>query len=614
MAQKKKKLPKSEDGTDNPTDNQSVVNALSSYWHEADNARKGGPNPRDDKWKENLDLYWNRYDFSGKAPWQAKVVMPEVPNFVDRFASAMKEAMVAVPEGFYTIHDPTDTEGDLSKKLKAMLDVWLSTAGTSPTGQTLGFPAVFEEQMKLGAILACCAVVEWKRDVKYGRVSMETVDPRFVWLDHTGRAQYRIRRFEKDRGALKEMIALKDSNGQSIFKLEEIGALIGHMEQGDQEYREQISGHGQHITSPRNTITFDEYYANVIGPDGKSMFDGRSLCTVAQQQFLIRGPEKNPYWHGQDWMITAPLVTVPMSVYGRSYMEDFGAVARAYTELTNLLLDAVFTSSLKAFVMVPGMLINPGQAVEGIHPNKNFLLEEGVRAEDFAKALDLGNLPKEAVDMWQALKNELRESANMNEIGLGQFAPHGRTSATEVSETKQSSSAVIRSIAQTAETRFLEPALDLIWKTGLQFMSPNNPALRRAVGDEMFHALYTRRRELVSMPITMQARGISTMIQKSQKLKAVLGVLQIIMSNPNMAQAFFQDVDMRRLIALIFDLSDIDLTKIQTSQRDALIQSIVEPLQGAQAAAADGGGAAPGGSPGASEAADVAALMGVTRG
>jgi hypothetical protein len=614
MVNRLKKVPKSEGGTEGAMDTQSIVNSLSSSWDEADNARRSGPNPRDDKWQENLDLYWNRYDFSGKAPWQAQVVMPEVPNFVDRFASAMKEAMVAVPEGFYTIADPTDTEGDVTKKVKAMLDVWLSQSGTAATGQPLGFPAVFEEQMKLGAILACCGVVEWKRDVKYGRVTLETVDPRFVWQDPTGRAQYRIRRYTKDRTALKEMIGLKDSNGNSIFRLEDMGALVGHIEQNDQLYMDQLAGHGQEVTSPRAPITFDEYYARIIGPDGKPLHGGRTLTTVAQKQFLVRGPEVNPYWHGQDWVLYAPLVTVPMSVYGRSYMEDFGAVARAYTELTNLLLDAVFTSSLKAFVMVPGLLLNPQQASEGIHPNKQFLLEEGVRPEDFAKALDLGNLPAEAITMWQSLKAELRESANMNEIGLGQFAPNGRTSATEVSATQQSSSAVIRSIAQTVETRFLEPALDLMWKTGLQFMSKEDPALSRAAGPAMFQALFARRKELVSSPITFQARGISTLIQKSQKLRAILGLLQIIASNPQMAQSFFQAVDMRRLVTLLFDLSDIDLTKLQTSERDQLIRSITEPMQQAQAAqgGAPGGGQQP--SPGQSEAASVASLMGVARG
>src|ERR1700678_2601210 len=62
-----------------------LVQALQGYWNESDNNRKSGLNPREDKWRENLNLYWNRVDFSKKAQWQSKETMPEVPAFVDRF-------------------------------------------------------------------------------------------------------------------------------------------------------------------------------------------------------------------------------------------------------------------------------------------------------------------------------------------------------------------------------------------------------------------------------------------------------------------------------------------------------------------------------------------------
>src|SRR5690242_7401989 len=63
--------------------NTEIVNILTTYKEEAKNARLGGMNPRDAKWEENLNLYWNRYDFSQKADWQSKEIMPEVPAYVD---------------------------------------------------------------------------------------------------------------------------------------------------------------------------------------------------------------------------------------------------------------------------------------------------------------------------------------------------------------------------------------------------------------------------------------------------------------------------------------------------------------------------------------------------
>src|SRR5882672_4136565 len=181
---------------DTKADDLEIVTALSSYWNEADQNRKSGLNPRDMKWEDNLNLYWNRYDFSKKAAWQAKETMPEVPAYVDRFAAALKQALVASPDGFYSVIDPADQEGDLAVSIKRMLDVWLSKVGRGQMGQLLPFSSVFEEQMKLGALMALSSVVTWKKDIPGGRVAIEPVDPRFVWLDHTYRNLYRIRRTE----------------------------------------------------------------------------------------------------------------------------------------------------------------------------------------------------------------------------------------------------------------------------------------------------------------------------------------------------------------------------------------------------------------------------------
>ena len=68
--------------------------------------------------------------------------------------------------------------------------------------------------------------------------------------------------------------------------------------------------------------------------------------------------------------------------------------------------------------------------------------------------------------MWQALKAELSDAARMNEISLGGFAPHARTSATEIASSQQNTSSVLRGIAQTLEERWLDPTLDMVWKTG----------------------------------------------------------------------------------------------------------------------------------------------------
>lgn len=298
-------------------DDLTIVNALESYRLEAENNRKSGLNPRDDKWKENLDLYWNRYDWSNKASWQAKEVMPEVPSYVDRFAAALKEALMANPMGFYSVNDPADKESDIAQAIKRMTDIWLTRVGRNQMGQVLDFSSVFEEQMKLGALMACASVTTWKEDVGHGRVAIETVDPRNIWLDHTNRNLYRMRRIELDRHDLVKMVGQKDGAGNPLFNETNISALLSSLNPDQQSNAEGLTGHGQQTSSGRTPVTIDEYIATVVGAQGQLLAD-RALMVVANNRHLIRGPEANPFWHGNDWLLYAPLVTVPLSVYGRS--------------------------------------------------------------------------------------------------------------------------------------------------------------------------------------------------------------------------------------------------------------------------------------------------------
>lgn len=583
-----------------------IVSVLQGYKAEAVQARQGGPHGRDEKWRENLDLYWNRFDFSRKAIWQAKEVLPEVPGFVDRFASALKEALMSAQGRFYSIVDPADKENDLTQAVQSLNDMWLSQVGQNQNGNILPFESVFEEQMKLGALMATSSVVTWKNDVKDGRVAIETEDPRHIYLDPTYRNLYRIRQIEIDKHELLDMIKQKDSKGSPIFNIDELENLVTGIAVQETAKREELAGHGVQTSTPRQPIVLDEYIATVVDQQGKRVHD-KALFVVANDQHLIRGPEANPFWHGKDWLVFAPLITVPLSVYGRSYMEDFGSIAKTFNTLTNLILDATYTASLKAWAVVPGMLTNPAQLAEGMTPNKMFLLEDGLDARMFANALEMGTLPPEVLAVWERLKNELTEAAQINEIGMGQFAPKGRTSATEVMSTQQSSSSMIRSIANTVETRWMNPTLDLGWKTGLQHMKPNSEAVINAVGAEMALALYTRRKELIKRPITFQARGLSEMIQRSQALKTILGVLQIIGSNQLLATEFMKKVSMERLVDLILRLSNIDMTKLQMSDRDKMVRNITEPLQQLQQ---QGAGTDPAG-PGAKEMGAVTKAMGV---
>ena len=560
-------------GTEDLTDEQ-IVHILNGYKDEAENARRGGPAARDNVWDSNVRLYWNLFDYSDKAPWQSREAMPEAPMFVDRWAAAMRDALIASGE-WYSILDPKDREGDLTLQIRKFMDLHLSRAMVGPSGQHMGFDAVFEDAMKLAAMMAACASVTWKIDSEgRGFVAIETVDPREVWYDPTGRGLYRIRRMEIDRFRLHDMRKMHDAEGKPIFNQEALDRLDASLADQDRARQEELAGHGREQTSNRKPIVLHEYLCTLIDSQGNKLGDNL-LCVVANDRFLIRGPEPNPFWHKRDWLSFAPAVNVPLSVYGRSYMENWSSVARTFVEMTNLIVDATHFSAIKAFATIPSMLEDPSELSDGVHPGKTFALEEGGDPRLFLHAVDLGQLPHSAVTIWQSLKTELREGAAFNEIALGQTPPKGGITATEINQTQQSSHNLMSSIARSIESRFLEPLLDLVWKTALQHLSEDDVEVRETLGDEWFQVFLERRQEFASRRFTFRARGISSMIERSMKLQSYLQMLQIVGQSEQLMQLVFQKIDPGMLIDEMLILMGIDQSKFQPSPRQQQVNQIM---------------------------------------
>lgn len=560
-------------------DNSEIVVVLRGYKQEALDARDGGASLRGKTWAENLDLYWGRYDFSEKADWQSQEPLPEAAMLVDRWAASNREALVRAGN-WYTIDVPGDTEGDLSPSIRKFMDFWLDRCNHTATGQIMSFDGVFEEQMKLAAMMVCSLAVTWKSD-RHGRgyVAVESEDPRNILVDATGRHMYRIRSRVIDLHDLLRMVGEKDSAGAAIYDVEEIEKLTAHLQQEMAADREALTGQGQNPTSTRKPIHLDEYLSDIVLADGTDL--GQNLLTiVANEQFIIRGPEPNPFWHQGDWILIAPAIVVPLSAYGRSYMENWAPAARAYVELVNLALDGVFTTVLNAFAMVPEMLENPTEMLEGVHPNKIFQLTEGSRASDFFAEVDLGSLSPEVLAMITALKQIVKEGSAQNEITLGQLSGKADTTATEITEAGSNSTALTRSIARTIETWLLEPTLQKVWATALQHFDPQDPDLQAHVGPEILAMLDANRKTLASGLVTFKVKAISGMIERAERLRDFLKFLQVVAQNEMLMQAVLQEIPAPQLVRQLAQLFDVTLILDRSSREQQIGQLLAQAQRG----------------------------------
>lgn len=541
-----------------------IVQVLASYFSSADSARKGGANPRDTVWEANWNRYWGRYDHSNKADWQSTHVMPEAPQFVDRWAAAMREALDAGGDWF-EVTDDGGQKHKLAQHITKVMRVLLGRCGVTPDGHMTDFSSVFEDQMKLGAIMAACAAVTPK-DHGNGLVlpAVDSVDPRNVWLDPERRGLFRLHRYTTDKHELLALAQKTDDAGEPLYDIEAIEQLTAQIDEEDRLNKERSSGSGSGdgATPGRTPVVIDEWLATVIMNDGTVAAD-KALIVVANGQHIIRGPEPNPFWHGADWITLTPMISVPFSPYGRSYMEDWSSVADAFIEMTNLILDGAFTSATKVFVSDPTLLQDPTQLADGISPNMVLQADAGVPIDRILKEIDLGGLDNGAVTVWQALKQEMREGAKLSEIALGQLPPNAHHTATAVSEVTQSGSAMIRSMARTMEARGLEPILTQVWQVALQhtdFM-----LLAEEIGEETAQMLTARKEEFSAAKIRFRVRGISGLIDRQSKLRNMLGLLQTVSQNELLVQALMKRTTgdklfdtLMRLIGI--DPSDIDLT------------------------------------------------------
>jgi hypothetical protein len=556
-----------------------IIKVLGAYFSEAEHVRASGPVPRDTTWQQNWNRYWGLYDMSQKADWQAKHVMPVVSEHVDRWAAAMRAALAQGGQWFHAVDD-TGAVTELSPHIEKFMKIILARCYSLPDGHEADFEAFFEDQMKLGALQLMCASVV----VHGNRVRVESVLPSDVWLDGSGRNMYRIRRRVVDMHQLEAMREKVDSADEPLYHREAMDMLLGAQrasaEATETAERERASGHGQPDGgSNRNEVVLKEYLCTLVMPGGDVL--GRNvLIVVADDKYIIRGPEENPFWHGRDWMVTAPMVPVPTSVYGKSYLESWSNVADAFIDLTNLILDGVFTTTMKAYAGDSSKLRDPGQITEGVTPNKFFDLESGSSARQFIQEIDFGNLPAEAFQTWNALKNEIREGAKQNEISLGQIPQKGGITATEADLTTQRGSAMEQSMARSIEMRFLEPTLTMMWFAALQHTDFSDPQIVRVLGEETAGMLASRREEFRDSTYHFRVTGLSAVIERQHKLRSLLTLLQTLAQSEPLMQAFMQEVPADGLMRELVRLFGINMDDLKGTPSEQMLRRMMPQIQG----------------------------------
>ena len=589
-----------EEATIEDIDDQELVKLLSAYNHECE---EGRPN-REGVWDENLDLYWQRLDYSQKADHQAQNVMPQVPQFVDRFAATTANALFQSGQ-WYTIDAPDELK-TFVPLVRGIIDHWLSRAGEDALQKQQGFEMIFEDMIKMGALAHCALSVtvephrvvrpESRQQVEMivnpdtgeleealredvvlvdkteQTVSINVLDPRHVYRDPTGRGLYRRLRKVVDYHTLMEWADMVDEDGNAIWNKEAIERLKPAPAMEEHEEQREVSGDSpMELHRGRQEIVLDEYYGTLVNEAGE-VIGHNVLVVMANEVEIVRGPESNPFWHGKDWVITGALMRMVGAVYGRTYLESWSGLYTAFNEMTNLLQDAMYYSSIKAFAGDPTKLEDVRQIKDGVRGGVYFKMQVGESPEEFLSTVDLGRFPQESVQMWSSLKGLMQEGAVLSDIDLGNIPPKSDITATEISSVQQSTSAIIRSVAATVERTLLDPTLDLVWQTALQHLDLFKPEdLAMAVGPELAMELLNMspaaRLTMIKGPYTFKARGLTAILDRSDQVRRLMGLFGILQQMPNLGQAVYEKYDLSKVPDLLIESFGFDAKDLGHGER-----------------------------------------------
>jgi hypothetical protein len=554
-------------------------------FHEAKTARETGPNPRKLQWQRNYDAYWGREQTTGKQAWQADITLSTVADYVERWVAAMRDALGATPD-WYSFLDPLQKNSDLESLAKRVMDAALAHCGTNQSGQHIPFPSVFASVLKSGAITKPALAVTWRE----GRLRIENVDARELFHDPTGNGLYRVRERPVDLHRLQKLKALTRTDGTPVYNPAAIDQCIGGLG-ADAEHtveKERAAGHGAQATGRRRQVMVQEFLGTLLARDG-SVIAENQLVVLVNETHVIRGPEPSPFWHGKDWIVSAPLLEVPFSVDGRSYVESFAALSALFTEFTNLLLDGIRMEAIPAYRGWPEALQDSQQLMDGVTPGKMFLADEDIDPNaPVIEKLDMGSLPSQAFQLWEAIMQLLREAAGQNELRLGRLADKSGVTATEIDKADAGSNVLVKHIAEGVEQNLLSPALELSWYTFLQHFDESSDAeLLHELGPDLVRMLVVRREELRSQSMRLRATGISGLLALAQDARRLLAMLDTIGRSDLLTQQFLQDYSLGRTIATLLRAMRIDAMDLRKTPQE------LAAMQGAPGIGLPGPGATP---------------------
>lgn len=549
----------------------------------------------------NFEMYNNKQNYAHKKAGQSQEFLPKQSMAVEQLTSFIHQGLVDLTEWFSV--DPEDgnkkpilTRDEARKLVMRQL-------------QKAGFYTFIQDAVKSG-LLGSLMIVKvhghqvqkplfytekkrsflgFKRELRKRKkevweLRVDLVRQRNYFPDPTGDGLYEQEQLEIDHWKL---LKIAEANPED-YDVELIRGLASYTDKIEEQRKNEEINQTPTSSDFRKRIKVTEHWGAILDADGGLLHEN-AVCAIANDQFLIRPPKPNPFWHGKSPYVVAPIIRVPHSIWHKALMDASTFLNKAMNELYNLILDSGIMAVYGIKQVREHWLDDPEEISNGIPPGTT--LRVNMACPPGQKAMEqiaTGGLSQEAVNVFNLTNAEHQAAALTNDLRMG-VLPSRQVKATEVVESSQSITSVFTGVAKAIESDLIEKILDLAFMTIMQHADDwDTDEVEALLGESKAKELKAlsaeERFEKTINGHRFKVFGITQTLNKIKDFRKLTSLLQTISASPTLMEEFNKKYDFGKLLGEIMRALDVNEDRIKLDETDGIMTAIGE---GGQAPGAD---------------------------
>jgi len=589
----------------NPKDAE-VVTCLYNYKTEADSARRDRINQN----TMNSDTYLLKQDWSHKSQGQSKEFLAKQSMAVEQIVSFAQQGLIDLGEWFSVdeqpgVENPVITAQDIERIMGSQLqkaDFYTGLGDGLKNGllNSLMIAKVHGRWVNKSTYTARDVVESKGEDFakvkklfrhtdKVWQLAINIIPFKDYYIDPTGRGLYEMHEFDIDLHELKAQVKSR-SNPLGIYDKKVVDQIHGDMRALEEDARKaRANGQVMAESGYRKQVRIRECWGTILSAEGEVLHEN-VVCAVVNDRYLVRAPQKNPFWHNTSPFVVAPIVRVPDSVVHKALMDAPTMYNKALNELFNLNLDCGMMAAHGIKQLRVDWLEDASQVANGIYPGQT--LDVGTNCPPGQKVLervDTASMSQESLAMLNITDKEFQVSALTNDLRMG-VLPGRQVKATEVVESSQSITGMLNGIAKSIENDFIVKVLEKSWQVSCQHYEDfDAPEMMKLLGKDRALAIKALSRperfaETVGS-YAFRVYGITGTLNKSKDFRRITTFLQTIAGSEVLVEEFAKEYSFGKLLTEIMKALGIEEGKLKLSQPEKTVNAVQKSMLQAAAPA-----------------------------